>query len=600
MNKRQRLLLRWSVVTTVLLLVVAVIVAIISRPSYEAVPAVGLGVDGVTNVLDRTVGERAAPIRFEDVTEDMGIDFRHFQVQRESLLPEDMGSGVAVGDFDNDGWDDLYFVDFCGSILPDAPPAPTDCGGRLYRNLSGERFEDVTDRAGVRFVGFGMGAAWGDYDNDGDQDLYVTAFGDNVLYQNLGDGTFREVTKEAGVNDELFSAGCSWADYDRDGDLDLYVANYVDFVFRPQDRFAKKQQYSTEQPYTLNPSAYEPLPNALFRNNGDGTFTDVAADAGVADPGGRSLSASWIDFDNDGLPDLYVANDVSNNGVFRNRGDGTFEDVGAGSLAADYRGAMGIAVADVDNDLDLDLLVTHWIAQENALYRNMLYDEMLAEDQHGRLWFLDSADELGLGQSSLDMVGWACGFCDFDNDGLLDLWVVNGSTLEDVEDHRKLVPQKPFLYWNRGQEGFVDVAAASPALRQPFVGRGGAQFDFDHDGLVDWVFVRHGGRACLLRNISEPTGHWLRVTLRQGGGNTSAIGARVLVTVGEKTQMAEVGTASSYLSRHELTVHFGLGASETVDELRIVWPDGHEERHTAVAADQRVTYTHDSTYPVDR
>lgn len=599
MNKRQRLLIRWSIVTAAVLLVVGAIAWMIARPSQEAVPAVGIGVEGVTNILDRKLGDKVVPLRFEEVTDRVGVDFRHFQIPRSSLLPEDMGSGVAVGDYDGDGFDDLYFVNFCGSANPTGPPAESGCSNRLYRNIEGQHFEDVTNAARVGFTGHGMGASWGDYDNDGDLDLYVTAFGDNAFYENLGDGSFRDVTAAAGVNDSRFSTGCSWADYDLDGDLDLYVANYVDFVFRPQDRNVRKRQYATEQPYTLNPSAYEPQPNALFRNNGDGTFTDVAASAGVNDPHGRSLSASWCDMDNNGKPDLYVANDVSNNGVFRNRGDGTFEDVGPGSLAADYRGAMGIAVADVDNDLDLDLLITHWIAQENALYRNMIVDEMIPADDSGRLWFLDSADEYGLGQSSLDMVGWACGFCDFDNDGHRDFWLVNGSTLEMAEDHAHLVPQKPFLYWHRGEEGFVDVAGrVAPILGEPMVARGGAQVDFDHDGLVDWVIVRHGGRAIVLRNNSEPSGNWLRVQLRQTGGNTHALGARVFVTVGKETQMAEVGVSPSYLSNHELTLHFGLGPVEQVESLRIRWPDGQEDTHTNVAADQLVTYFHDASYPV--
>lgn len=603
-NKRRQLLITWTVRSGVVCLVV-IAWAMASRSGNEAAVIPGQDVEGLTSILTRKVTKGKSPIRFETATTALGITFRHFPDERASLLPEDMGSGIACGDFDDDGFADLFFVNFCGSILKPIPAGADPPRCRLFRNVEGKRFEDVTDRAGVGFVGHGMGAAWGDYDNDGDLDLYVTAYGGNVLYENQGDGTFQDVTARAGVGDDRFSAGCSWADYDRDGDLDLYVCNYVDFIYRKEDIGILKPQYSTEQPYTLNPSAYSPLPNSLFRNKGDGTFEEVAAAAGVADPSGRSLSASWVDFDNDGWADLYVANDVSNNGVFRNKGDGTFEDIGPGSLAADYRGAMGIAVSDFDRDLDLDLMITHWIAQENALYRNMLFDAKLDttgkvnedDQQPRRVWFLDSADEVGFGQIALDMVGWATAFCDLDNDGRPDLWVLNGSTLELPENHRLLAPQKTFVFWHRGEDGYVNVAAeAWDGFGQGFVGRGGAQLDFDHDGRVDLVLLLHGGEAIFLKNTSQPAGHWLRVDLRQSGGNTRALGARVYLTAGNQTQMAEVGSGSSYLSQNELTLHFGIGGAESIDALRIIWPDGTEESHTAIAADQTVRYDHSANY----
>ena len=592
--------MRWGGISLAAVLLLAVALAAASREQRHIVPSVGIGVEGVTSVLMRHAGQSEAPLRFEDVTEKMGIRFRHFPGVRASLIAEDMGSGVAWGDYDADGFIDLFCVNAVGSVEPGAAHDTETGRSRLYRNVEGMRFDDVTDQAGIQFAGFGMGACWADYDNDQDLDLYVTAFGANILYENQGDGTFRDVTDRCGVQEARFSSGCAWADYDRDGDIDLYVADYVEFARREGDRVWRDPQYS-EQPYTINPSAYPPSRNSLFQNNGDGTFSEVAAEAGVADPNGRSLSASWVDMDNDGWQDLYVANDISWNGVFRNRGDGTFEEIGASSLAADYRSGMGLAVADYDNDLDQDIFITHWIAQENALYRNMVSD-MSRGDRQGDLWFVDSADALGLGQIALDMVGWATSFCDFDNDGWRDLWMVNGHTFERPDDHRLLIPQPPFLFWNKGEDkGFVEVAGRScPRLAEPFVGRGGAHADFDRDGLVDLAWQAYQGQLLLLKNTCSSSHHFLRVDLRQTGGNTLALGARVYVAAGGTTHMGEVGCSSSYLSQDERTLHFGLGAAERVESVRIVWPDQAEETHTDLPADRTVTFSHPAAYGANR
>ena len=597
-NRRRRLLFRWGGLSIAGTAVLALVILTASRRDRLVIAPAGMGTEGVTSVLQKDVGESRVPIQFEEVSAHLGVSFRHFPASRSSYIAEDMGSGVAWGDYDNDGWPDLFLVNFAGSIRPDASPDKSRGRSRLYRNIEGVRFEDASDAAGINFAGFGMAACWGDADNDEDLDLYLTALGDNVFYENLGNGTFRDATSERGLQDSRYSAGCSWADYDRDGDLDLYVCHYVDFVFREGDRIIPDPQYA-EQPYTLNPNAYSPVPNALFRNNGNGTFTEVAASAGVADPKGRGLSASWVDMDGDGWQDLYVANDVSENGVFRNRGDGTFEDIGASSLAADYRSAMGLAVADFDNDLDQDIFITHWIAQENALYRNMIRDATSRPAPPHALWFLDAADEFGLGQIALDMVGWATGFCDFDNDGLRDLWLVNGHTFETGGPHRVLIPQPAFVFWNRGREGFVEVAArACDCLIPPFVGRGGAQADFDRDGRVDLALAVHSGQPLILRNTSHPAGNWLRVRLRQSGGNFFATGARVVVATETKTLMDEVGCSSSYLSQHESVLHFGLGRETSARLLQVLWPDGEIEEHEAVNANQEVLLRHAAHYPV--
>ena len=263
------------------------------------------------------------------------------------------------------------------------------------------------------------------------------------------------MTDVAGVGDDRFSAGCAWGDYDRDGRIDLYVCTYVRFEYREQDRIRAGQNRDEVNPYTINPSSYPADTNMLYHNNGDGTFTNVAEQVGVADPEGRSLGVVWFNFDDDAWVDLYVANDVSANGVYRNMGDGSFADVGAESLAADYRGAMGLAVGDYENDGDFDLFVTHWVAQENALFTNIASDLVSDDDQRRHpVFFSDTSDSVGLGQMSLRMVGWATGFADFDNDGQLDLWVVNGSTLQMRDDPTRLEPQRPHVFRQKPPRGF--------------------------------------------------------------------------------------------------------------------------------------------------
>ena len=594
LNKRYVLMLRWGIPCTMGALALSYVVVLGSAHKDPAAPASDGSIEGLTSVLSRRVTEDMVRLAFDDVTETAGIRFRHFPATRQSLLPEDMGSGLAWGDYDDDGDPDLFLVNFCGAIL-NAPrePGPGRCA--IYRNdsdIGRVQFTDVSREAGIDLTRFGMAAAWADYDNDNDLDLYVTCYGPNVLYRNNGDGSFTDATAAAGVGDDQFGAGCAWADYDNDGHPDLYICNYVEFEFDPADRARTTRQYGSEIPYTLNPSAYPPAANRLYRNLGDGTFTDVADTAGVANPTGRSLGAAWFDFDRDGRVDLYVANDVSANGVFRNMGDGTFADIGASSLAADYRGAMGLAVGDYEQDGDLDLFVTHWIAQENAFFENMTSSDA---DDDPRPFFMDVADTLGLGQISLKMVGWATSFVDFDNDGHLDLWVVNGNTLEQHDNHARLKPQPFQLFRQEPGAGFFEMARqACPDLCGPFVGRGGAHADFDGDGRVDVAIVVHGGSPVLLRNVSPEPGHWIRVRLRQAGTNTRALGARIEVRAGSLVQTAQMGTEGSYLSQSDGVLHFGLGDATLVDELTIEWPDGVTERHQRQAVDRVATFTHRS------
>ncbi len=579
-NKRHQLMVRWGLVT----IVIAVAIAALFVWKNSRVDPMARNEDGsnsgLTSVLERTVDSEMVTFKFEDVTKKSGIVFSHFGAIRNSLLPEDMGSGLAWGDYDNDGLDDLFVVNFGGDVLDGSPNG--SCG--LFKNNGDGTFQDVRKETKTDVSLYGMAPTWADYDDDGDLDLYITAYGKNVLLRN-DNNVFVDVSQTSGVDDGQFGAGASWADYDQDGDLDLYVTNYVDFTFNEDDIKESQRQYGAEVPFTLNPSSYPAQPNVLYRNNGDGTFSDVAAQSGVDDKEGRSLGAVWFDFEGDGDLDLYVANDVSKNGVYQNDGDGTFTDIGAISLAADYRGAMGLAVGDVDTDGDDDLLVTHWVAQENALYENMLGEF----DDKARVSFMDTAEDHGLGQISLHMVGWSTGLVDFDNDGLLDLWVVNGHTLEEEKNQTQLQKQEMQLFRQIEGEGFFEIGKeACTALASPFVGRGGAHADLDNDGDMDLAVLKFGEGVLLLENESETHGNWVRVHLSQPPPNVFAIGATVSVRVGDVIRTKQVGVDGSYLSQHQMDVQFGLGDAKIIDELIVTWPGGTRTVRTEIAVDQLI------------
>ncbi len=590
-------MLRWGVSALVLMSLLAwVAIAFGGREDPSAANPDG-SVDGLTSVLTRGVSDDMVSFTFEDVTERTGIVFQHFPATRSSLLPEDMGPGLAVGDVDGDDDLDLFLVNFAGPA--DVPLQQAEPTGRcaFWRNEGDGTFTDQSASSGLDLLLYGQGAAFGDYDSDGDLDLYVTAWGPNRLMRNAGDGTFTDVTAAAGVGDAGFGTGCSWADPDADGDLDLYVCNYVDFEVPEGDGSGLTRQYGHGIPFTVNPSSYSPQANRLYRNEGDGRFAEVAVEAGVANPTGRSLGAIWFDFDMDGLLDLYVANDVSANGVFRNEGDGTFADVGASSLAADYRGAMGLAVTDLSNDGDFDLFVTHWVAQENAFFENMVRDQKSSEEIAPRLLFMDQADQNGLGQISLQMVGWSTGFADFDDDGWPDLWVLNGSTLEVSGQPKLLQPQRTHIFRQVPERGFFEIGErACPVLADAWVARGGVAADWDGDGRLDLLIARHGEGPVLLRNTTTNDHHRFILRLRQRGGNERALGAVATVRVGEFVQCAQVGADGAYLSSHPSELHFGLGQATVVDELTVRWPDGTEETRTDLAADRVHVITHDASY----
>lgn len=579
LTARRRRLLRYSLASIGIVLLVGALIWVREDRSAGEEPI------GIADVLRRELPVDAPAVRFTDEATAAGVRFRHFDAERSRLLPEDMGSGLGWGDCDQDGRDDLYVVNFAAPLPASEQELHRRRGNALFRNLGGGVFEEISGRSGAGLTMLGLGVSWADYDGDGDLDLYVTGYGPNYLLQNDGACGFVDVTAEAGLagGAEEFSAGASWGDYDGDGDLDLYVTSYVVFDVAKGAGETASLQFGQAVPYTLNPASFEPARNRLYRND-EGRFVDVAEQAGVTNPGGRSLSAAWVDFDEDGDQDLYVANDVSDNALFLNRGDGTFDDISASSLTADYRGAMGIAVTDFDRDGDQDFFVTHWIAQENGLYRNHL-----EVDAAGGLFFADIAEMMGLGYSALQFVGWGTDFLDVDNDGWKDLFVANGHTIEDSTDPNRLLSQRMQLFWSRAGDGFYDLSAvAGPVFERPIVGRGAAAADYDGDGAVDFAVVDHGGSLILARNQTGSDHHWLQIDLRQPGRNPFAVGARVALEAGETIQTHRVGASPSYLSANALRVHFGLGELDRVVSVTVRWPDGAEERFDVPEVDRRV------------
>lgn len=597
LNKRQKWLRIWGLVTFCITGISILLIYRFHRTPDAVLITDGGAVEGITNVHSQTGGVLNRAFSFKESALSSGIQFHHFPFDRSSLIVEDMGSGLAWGDYDNDGDPDLFLVNFSSPLLDTHAQSNTKYTHALYQNQGNGVFIDVSLSANIDIPSFGMGAAWGDYDNDSDLDLYVTNYGPNFLFQNNGDGTFHEVSKQSGVDDSRFSTGIAWGDYNRDGWIDLYVCNYVDFVYHETDRARIVNDKRIEYPYTLNPSSYPPQPNSLYRNNGNGTFTDVAKELNIHNPDGRSLSASWTDFDLDGDADLYVANDVSNNALYKNLGNGRFEDCSSSSLSADYRGAMGIAVGDYNRDRAPDMFITHWLAQENALYQNMYTLMSNQPDVPEPLFFTDNADENGLGQISLDMVGWSTSFTDFDDDGWLDLWVANGNTLENSKQPKQLIPQRLFLFWHEPGNGFIEMGqTACQFLSQPIVARGGASADYNLDGRMDFAVQQHGANTLLFQNQTANDYHWIQFQLKQTNKNTQALGARLEIITEDGIQSLQVGSQGLYLSQDQNIMHFGLGKFDTVKEVHIFWPDGTTHKQSHITANQTIVLTHQPNY----
>lgn len=589
-SKRKRSIYVTSLIAIVFALVLTLF---FFRKQKVSLYSPGESVKGVTAELYKPVPKNHPDVVFTDITKRAGINFMHFDGQRSTQLPEDMGSGAAWVDYDQDGNEDLLVVNESGplTMTPEQiSKSPAHC--ELYHNNGDGTFTNVTKKSGINFHGCGMGVAVGDMDNDGYPDIFITAYGNNVFYHNNGNGTFTDETRKAGFGGkEGFWTGASWADYDRDGYLDLYVCGYV--KYSQLDKQPVSTRENNEEPAAINPLSFPPQRNLLYHNNKNGTFTEVAIQAGVADPKGKSLSASWCDLNNDGWPDLYVANDVSDNVLYINKGDGTFDEESHPAHVADYRGAMGLAVGDWDNDGDMDLFVTHWLAEENGFYINKLNNNGKMPGSHQALQFQDEAEKYGLGQVSLDDVAWGTSFFDYDNDTRLDLLVVNGSTNQQEDNPKDLVPMKNRLFWNEGPEkGFAEVTSVSgEALSYENVGRGAAFGDYDNDGDVDVFIVNNCGQGVLLRNDGGNKNNWLELKLVGTKSNRSAIGARVKIVSDNVSQIREVNNQSSYLSQNSLIQHFGLAKFTTVDTLNIRWPSGLNQQFLNIPANERIEIT---------
>jgi hypothetical protein len=537
---------------------------------------------------ERSVRE-PAPL-FREVAAEIGLEFRHFTgAAGEYYLPEIMGAGVALLDYDSDGDLDVFLLQ--GELLDPArtyedarfPPPPDHWpGDRLFRNelipTGVLRFEDVTSASGLESRGYGMGAAAGDYDNDGDPDLYVTRFGSNALYRNDGDGTFSDVTRMAGVDDPAWSTSAAFVDYDRDGDLDLFVANYVEF------RLAGNQvchDPTGARDYCM-PTAYPPASGRLFRNEGDGRFRDVSESSGIRAARGNGLGVTCADFDGDSWIDIYVANDAMPNHLWRNLGDGRFEEIAlATGSAVNADGlpeaSMGVTAGDFDSDGDEDLFMTHLARETNTLYVN-----------DGQGAFRDSTNVLRLGSVSFPYTGFGAAWFDYDHDGWLDLFVANGAVtiLESLRGSPYPFHQKNLLLRNRSGVEFMDVTSlAGPALDLSEVSRGAAFGDLDNDGDWDVVVTNNNGPARVLLNETPNANRWLNVRLVGGASNRDAYGARVaLLREGRPALWRRVHTDGSYLSASDPRVDFGLGEEEAPVAVGVVWPDGERElwRHVSV------------------
>lgn len=524
----------------------------------------------------------SAQIAFKDVTAETGITFRHTDGgSGRRYVVETVSAGLALFDYDNDGDVDVYFLNgapLLGTRV-DTPPK-----NALYRNDGDWNFTDVTEQAGVGDTGYGLGVTIGDYNNDGYQDIYLNNYGPNVLYRNNGNGTFTDVTKEAGIgNGSQVGAGTLFLDMDKDGDLDLYVSNYLEFSYD------KHVACTTNGfPVYANPRHYPAVPDTLFRNNGDGTFTDVSLESGVGLYPGWGMGIVAGDYDNDGDTDVFIGNDVAENFLFQNDGTGKFEEIGlltgfAYDLHGDEQGSMGADCGDYDNDGWLDFYVTSYQNQLATLYRNL-----------GDGTFQDVTLLTGAGAGTLPNVTWGNSFVDFDNDGDRDIFIACGHLQDNVElwDDTSTYLEQNILLMNTGGGKFVDVSTTSgDGMLVKLSSRGAGFDDLDNDGDVDVVILNSREKPTILRNDTSHGNHWLQIRLQGTKTNRDGVGARVKVVSGDLTLIDEVHSGRGYQSHYGSRLHFGLGKRDRIDRIEVRWVGGRMDAIENVAACQLVTIT---------
>jgi len=520
--------------------------------------------------------------QLEDVTKKAGIHFSHVASPEARYIPESMGGGVLLLDYDRDGWVDIYFSN--SPTMAMAQKGET-AGGSLYHNNHDGTFTDVTEKAGLRTPCFGMGGAVGDYDNDGWPDIYLTCLGGNVLYHNNGDGTFTDVTSKAGVRDGRWATGAAFGDYDGDGFVDLFVTNYVDLDLKQLPVFGSGPtcRYMGID-VQCGPRGLKPATNLLFHNNGDGTFTDVTKSAGLVDQyGAYGLTALWADFNNTGRPDIYVANDSSAAYLYRNDGQGKFTDVGLESGTAlgedgHEQAEMGVAIGDYLHTGRPSLAVTDFALDNTPLYRN-----------DGKWSFEEVSYAAGVGLPSVPWVKWGDAFVDLDNDGWLDLITVAGHVYPQADSlpSGAKYREPKLAYFNQGDGSFCEGSdQTGPALLEPRVSRGLAVGDLFNEGNMDVVVEDLEGSPMILKNHGIEGRHWVSFELTGTKSNRLALGARVKITAGGMTQTDEIHSGGSYLSQHDVRVHFGLGTATKIDSLEIQWPSGASDTVRDLPADK--------------
>jgi hypothetical protein len=516
-----------------------------------------------------------------DITDSTGIKFEHLSSSDKKYIVESMSGGVALIDYDRDGLPDIYFTN---APTVDMALAGKKARGALYHNNADGTFTDVTDKAGVGFPCFAMGAVVGDYNNDGWPDLLVTCLGGVVLYRNNGDGTFTDVTKQAGLNDTQFATGAAFGDYDGDGWADLFVSHYVDFHLDDLPKFgsSKTCQYHGLA-VQCGPRGLKGAGDLLFHNNGDGTFTDVSKAAGVDDPHGYyGLGAVWSDFNDDGRLDLFVANDSTPNFLYRNEGKGHFTEMGflagtAVSQDGSEQAGMGVALGEYLHTGRLSLFVTHFSEEYAALFRN-----------DGGMSFTDVSFHAGVAAPTIPYVGWGTSFFDFDNDGWPDLLLVNGHVYPQVDtlDVGARYREPKLLFLNRGDGTFRNISVlVGPAIQIPQVSRGAAFGDLFNDGRLEIVVENLDGKPMILHEEGGNHNHWIGFELAGTKSNRLALNARIKAVAGDLIQIDEVRSGGSYLSQNDLRIHFGLGSHERLDRVDILWPSGKTETLTNLAAD---------------